>query len=892
MEGPPMKKVSRVSFLKLRESLIVNNPIIHYSLLLGIFLFAGCGRNETSREKNQGSLILETVHPRYLQIPVPSGGIEVQTNPPVLFWPNSKGTNVSYEIQLSQDSLFLEGDKMQTIRTNMALFNPHRELMNGTWYWHYKTEGEEFLKTNSFVVSDNAVKIVSPSPEFFLKSIPVSHPRVLVQKNEVPELRNLQNTQDAQAIILEAEECLLLPVPSEKEAGATRKMEDPSKQKKMDQDASQNLSSLVYERILALSQAYLLTGKEEFARKATELAMEVSKWDSEGVTQLSDFGDARCMLGMALVYDTFFEQLQENQKKKLLQAISKRAGNFYQSWINNIESKVLSGHVWQHILHYFFQTAVALKWEIPVADDWLKYAYELFLAREPVLGGFDGGWMEGVSYFRMNMETFVDIPLIIREFTGFDFINTNPWYNKNIEWMMFHIPPGSRADGFSDNTEEVSTPGPEYIAWADEMAKLTGNQLAAWYAKECRKYENPDLSKVAQLRWIRLTKTKNMALPEIPSKLDFPLGMVFRDVGLASFHSNPENRNQDLMVAFKSSPYGSYGHLLCDQNTFNILFGGERIFYRTGYKVTMDDPHRTEWYRTTKSQNGILINGEGQTYSSDAFGWISRFLRGEEAGYVRGDATNAWKDDETGDNNGIKKVIRHLIFLKPDIVVLYDDLEADDEKQWSWLIHSFKPLKIEPENGVFIATSGKVTGTGKIYSSGEVHWTVSDTFDVPAVNWRKSLNDRGELKSYDTPQWHLRVVSRQKNKAIRFLTILKISSLAEFAKEVEDSKCDEHGNVNVTVDDWNITASLNTVDLPELTITKINGTTALSTNGGEIILNGKKYGGKAENSSFLVEQKSGIMQVTEANDEMPQRMKNVWLFNQQYKNSKSKNLER
>ncbi|MEZ4902107.1 MAG: hypothetical protein R2822_10295 [Spirosomataceae bacterium] len=76
--------------------------------------------------------------------------------------------------------------------------------------------------------------------------------------------------------------------------------------------------------------------------------------------------------------------------------------------------------------------------------------------------------------------------------------------------------------------------------------------------------------------------------------------------------------------------FGAYGHILSDQNTFNILVGGKRLFYRTGYKVAMDDPHRLGWSKHTKSQNGILINGEGQPYSAEAYGYFSRFLQGEE----------------------------------------------------------------------------------------------------------------------------------------------------------------------------------------------------------------------------------------------------------------------
>src|SRR5690606_3511325 len=116
--------------------------------------------------------------------------------------------------------------------------------------------------------------------------------------------------------------------------------------------------------------------------------------------------------------------------------------------------KVLSGHVWQHILHYFFESVIA----IYDADDaetgeWLTYAYELFLARAPVLGDPDGGWAEGASYFRMNMETMIEIPARIRMYTGFDFIKSHPWYKNQINWLIYNVTPGSLSDGFGDNNE-------------------------------------------------------------------------------------------------------------------------------------------------------------------------------------------------------------------------------------------------------------------------------------------------------------------------------------------------------------------------------------------------------------------------------------------------------
>lgn len=841
-------------------------------------LLLGCRGNNKTVDSVGNPVVLKAVHPRYLEIPIPSGSIEVQTNPPIFRWPNEKGKLIHYEIRLSQDSLFQDSTATISAKSVMAIYNPHRKLNAGKWYWQFRKAGEDFSRSLKFVVNEHAVNIVSPPPSDFLRSIPAGHPRVLLLNEEANLLKSLGNNPDAQTIISEAKKQLQIETPKEEDAYSKRKLSNKSQQRKLDLDASQHLSSQVYKAINSLAQAFVLTGNQAFSAKAISLAMEVSSWDATGVTRLSDFGDARCMLAMALVFDTFHDQLNDSQKKKLITAISERASYFYSEWINDIESKVLSGHVWQHILHYFFQTALTLHSEVPEATNWLTYAYELFLARAPVLGGFDGGWVEGASYFRMNMETMLDIPLFIQKFTGFDFINAHPWYAENIKWLVYHLPPGSSADGFSDNSEEVRMPGAEYIAYAEEVAKLTGNPLAAWYASECRKYENPDLSQTETLRWIRLARTRARSIPETTQISTLPMGAVFNDMGLAALHTNPMNTENDLMVAFKSSPLGAYGHLLCDQNTFNILYGGKPLFYRTGYKVTMDDPHRTDWYRTTKSQNGILVNGEGQSYSSNSFGWISRFVQGDEIAYIKGDATNAYKNEDPTMDSGIKKIFRHIILLKPDVVIIYDELESGQDVQWSWLIHSLQEMNMDTVSHTFSTELPGVKGIGKMYQSQSAKWELADTSDVPAVNWRNAKHTDGTSKTYDAPQYHLKVSSHQKSKRMRILTILQISPNADPDRILSDSQPDENEKVDLTIGQWNIAASLNSNFAAELVVRKTDETAAFSIYPKEIKLNGKIIREKQANSSLLAEEKNGKTIIQEVIDSMPNAMKNVIFY--------------
>ena len=61
----------------------------------------------------------------------------------------------------------------------------------------------------------------------------------------------------------------------------------------------------------------------------------------------------------------------------------------------------------------------------------------------------------------------------------------------------------------------------------------------------------------------------------------------------------------------------------------------------------------------------------------------------------------------------VKKFRRHFILLKPDILIVYDVLEAEKPVDWSWLIHNYHGLKLDAENKTVETTyedrGGRVT---------------------------------------------------------------------------------------------------------------------------------------------------------------------------------------
>ncbi len=419
---------------------------------------------------------------RHQTYPIPSGGVAADFDPTALRWPFEKGKNVQYDVRLSQDSTFRKEPVYGQEKTEWAMYNPHQKLGTGTWYWQYRKTGGTWSKLIHFNVTTQALPLVSPPPATLLAAVPKDHPRLLAHGAEIAALRNRPKNEDMRAILAEAEEALKQPLPKEDEGIADKQIDDELKNKQVIKLASLFLGNRVYYNVASLCQAYTLTGDERFAEKALAIGREVVPWDPDKVTRLSDFGDSRFMMALALIYDTFYDRLTPAERETFRNSIRIRLEEFYHDWKNNIEVRVLSAHVWQHILHYFFQSALVLQGDEPEASLWLSYAYELFLTRSPILGGNDGGWVNGASYFRMNMETLLDIPMFIKKYTGFDFVNAHPWYKNQIDWMVYGMSPGSAADGFGDNNETIKKPGIEYVAFAEEIAKLTRYPMAAWYA--------------------------------------------------------------------------------------------------------------------------------------------------------------------------------------------------------------------------------------------------------------------------------------------------------------------------------------------------------------------------------------------------------------------------
>ena len=808
----------------------------------------------------------KVIYPKIRIWTTPSMGEEPKFNSPSFQWPSKK--KGSYSIRISSSKDFTR-NLIVSEGIPYAIFNPHKILMPGIWYWQYKANDEKWNELDSFTIKSSTRLFETPDIKTILAAVSSTHPRILIKKGELAGFRKrVKAYRESALIIQKANGYLNSPVPKESSALPTFKGKDEFENEKISSIASKWAGWNIRQTIVSLSEAYLLTGDEKYFNAAKKWMLEISGWDPNGPSHTNNFGDAGIMSALAIGVDTFWELLSVTERNQIIHHATIRASQFYKLWIGQVESRSSSMHVWQHILHNLLQTSLALKGEIPEADQWLDYVYELWIAQSPKMGELDGAWFNGTSYFGMNMLTLIDVPAIFKELSGVDFMGSD-WYKNNPRWLIYAFPANSVTDGFCNDGERYRSPEINYAGYTDAIARLLNNPYAAWYAQSVTKSLGKQIADDEEFRWFRIQRGLGMKLAEPVKESDIPQAADFPDIGVAYMHTSVQNAETDLMLSVRSSPFGPMGHTHADQNTFNIAYGGHRLFYNTGYRPAMGDPHFLGWYKHTRGHNGVLIDGEGQPFSDGAYGYLPRFLSGKQISYAVGDASNAYagKDEGVNTDRGMKLFRRHYLMLRPSTIVIYDELEADHAAEWSWLLHNDNGLKTDPQKKTIVAENNLAKSQVTLYSSSDIEFRVTDQFSVPVDNWTNKINEEGDTLVFKN-QWHFSGVSKLKTEKMRFLAIIQVKPDGRFEQVVSNT------NGTFTSGDWEIKAEMDAWRPAGIQVMKSDQSASL-VSGGMLTNHGKVYKGIESGSSKLVEIIAGKPIFQETLDKIPSAVQSV-----------------
>jgi len=306
--------------------------------------------------------------------------------------------------------------------------------------------------------------------------------------------------------------------------------------------------------------------------------------------------------------------------------------------------------------------------DIPEADTWLRFALDKFWGVYPVWSDDDGGWHEGLSYW-VGYNTKVTWWLDIMTRYGID-VFKKPYFAHAADYLLYTAPPGSPDSGFGDLS--FSKPSPS-MSVVEYYARRTHNPAWAWWTAQWGIHADASEPVLAFLRGASRVD------PQPPASL--PPSKVFHGIGVAILNSDLIDSARNVQIRFKSSPFGRQSHGHDPHNSFTLNAYGEQLLVNDVYRDLYGSPFHAKWVWETKAQNAMLVAGQGQkVHSPEPFGRIVNSQLSEGLDWVTGEAAEAYQ----GKLRGYQ---RHVIFVKPDVVLIVDEVESVGGNTYQFMLH-------------------------------------------------------------------------------------------------------------------------------------------------------------------------------------------------------------
>ncbi len=409
-----------------------------------------------------------------------------------------------------------------------------------------------------------------------------------------------------------------------------------------------------------LSLAYLMSGDNKYATAAKRILFEVTEWptDDDDVSSVAaKWGDE---VGLSMsryahkIYDWLYDALTTSEKERVLKMCEGRAWQTY-NHLKRTEYLTYPGSSHPaRLIAYLAEMAIAMAGEVEGPETWLDFSLKALTTFYPHWGGIDGGWAEGVPYGLWYNNFYIPAFDTLEAAADYN-IWKRPFFNRIRYFYMYCTSPLASIRPFGDSAENGgpnSSQRDAFIRLMDYHAHRYEDEYIAWWVKQVPSSEG--------FKDINTAIFNNDVIPRQP--VDLPNSKVFRGVGWAGLHSDLSDPGNDTFMLFKSSPYGSVSHSHADQNSFAIFKGGVALAIPSGYYgPSYGMPHHADWTRSTKANNSVLVNGEGQKVRDDkATGEITFFEDKKAHTYLVADATPAY-------DGRLKSFKRHILFLRPGI---------------------------------------------------------------------------------------------------------------------------------------------------------------------------------------------------------------------------------
>lgn len=645
----------------------------------------------------------------------PAEGEITAVNPPAFVWLPARGAQ-RYMVQYAPEGHFEGADCVTVSDIDMTVFTPTETLTPGRWAWRYgfaTDAGPVFSRARSFTIPPDATPFPRPRIEQVLARIPNVHPRVYFSADGLEALRARVRddpTWAAQAAstIRGAQQRLgeeLYPEPGFLPASGEERSKAYLQSFRTMRPFTNGME--------VCAAAYVLTGDESFGQEARRRLLHFMSWDPDGPTSVSANDEAAMDIVMRCprTYDWIYPLLSEQERELCVRVLGRRLEQINQLHRRMpFDSRPYSSHPGR-MIGFMVEGCIVFAHELPQAREWLDYTLKLMYSVYPAWGNPDGGWSEGPGYWSAYIGMLLPVAMLLDglgvRYKDLPFLSNTGWFG------LYAVPAGGQMTPFGDGHEGPVGRGQGSLLY--RLSTVYRNPYWRWYAEQLQAGPGDGAG-----QFLAFDPTL-----EAKSPSDLPQARVFPSVGIVAMHSNLAQPADNVYLLMRSSPYGTVSHSHASQNAIAIQAYGEALAISSGYYQRYASPHHAQWTWQTKAHCSVLVDGEGQvTRSPLARGRIVAFDNQEDYCYAVGDAAEAY-------GGRLQRFLRRVLFLRPDVFVICDELQAREPAGYQWLLHARSPMLLDEPTRRVTISQGQARLVTTLLAPAELKFAQSEGFPVP-----------------------------------------------------------------------------------------------------------------------------------------------------------------
>ncbi len=679
----------------------------------------------------------------------PADGAVSAVNPPSFSWRPQKG--LTWEVRCTGIEPFTNiGFHEKDIEFNV--YCPAQTLPAGTYTWSYRGRDSKgnytnWSRTRTFTVAKDAASMPMPERKELLSRIPKTHPRLFMRPENLPKLRRLAKDQmkvQYDRLVRECERLLKNPPATSELPKYPKDMVRGSEEWREMWWGNRTYTIRALDGAATLAFTRLLGGQEKYGAEAKRILMECAQWEPKGSTGYRYNDEA----GMPYAYYfsrtyTFVNDLLNEEEKKICRDVMKVRGD-------EMYNHLCPRHLWRPFAshsnrawHFLGEVGIAFLGEVEGAEDWTWFAMNVFYNVYPVWCDDDGGWHEGISYGHSYLGRFTWWADVMREAMGINAYD-KPFFSKAGYHTMYLMPPGKKGGGFGDGAWRRSASS--NVSLMSQFAAQAGNGHWQWYVEQMGGTREIG----GYIGFIRGTLPKVKAKP--PD--DLPSSRLFMGTGQAYLNSDLTDAGKSVQVIFKSSPFGTQSHGNEANNSFVLWAYGKQMLVRSGHYDLYGSAHHSNWVWSTRSVNNITVSGRGQRKrTAQAQGKITAFKTTPSMDIVVGEAGMAYEPP-------LERYTRAIIFVKPELVVVYDRLEAKEPSTFEYWLHAINEIGVKNQHEVQVRYDDVVCDIDFL--------TPSDLAFKQTNEYDPKPRERIKMR-----EWHLTATTSEKKKRMEFVTLYR-----------------------------------------------------------------------------------------------------------------------